>query len=312
MAMAKKIVVIGGGTGLANLLRGLKKYDLELCAIVTMTDDGASTGTLRKQFKILPPGDIRSCIAALSDEEEILTKLFQYRFEQGRGLAGHALGNLILLAMAQICGGFEKGTVELSRILEIKGDVLPSTLEHVELRAKLKSGKTVAGETQIAKAARHSPIQKITLSKKAKAYKEVVPKIKAADAILIGPGSLFTSIIPNFLIDEITKTVVQSRAKKIYIANVSTERGGTEKMTIENHLNTLISHSHHKILDFVLVNSRIIHTSNDQSKLGAIHNITETRDKIGRYGIIRADVVDLDQPLFHDSKRLAKKIAKII
>lgn len=311
--MKKKIVVIGGGSGLAMLLRGLKKYDFDISAIVTMTDDGRSTGILRKQFDSLPQGDIRRCIAALSDEEEILTKLFEYRFKRGKGLSGHALGNLILLAMQDICGSFERGIAEFSRILEAVGHVYPSTLENTGLVALLRSGRVVKGESRITKAGHRDPIKKLKLTKKAKPSVDALYAIKKADAIIIGPGSLYTSIIPNFLIKEITRAAATNRqAKKIYICNVSTERGETEKFSVEDHIETLVSYADPKIFDLVLVNSRIIHTNADEGKLGNVQNINTDKEKIGRYKIIHADVVNLENPLFHDSKRLAKKLAEII
>lgn len=311
--MNKKVVVIGGGSGLATLLRGLKKYDFDISAIVTMTDDGKSTGILRKQFGTLPQGDIRRCIAALSDEEEILTKLFEYRFKNGKGLSGHALGNLILLAMQDICGSFERGIVEFSRILEATGHVFPSTLDDVDLIATLKSGKIVKGESAITRAGHRDPIKKIKLIHKVKPFLDTVYAIKNADVILIGPGSLYTSIIPNFLIKEIAEAVVKNRrAKKIYICNVSTERGETEKFGVEDHINKIIEYADPKIFDIVLVNNRIVHANSDEGKLGTVKNITTDKDKIGRYKIISKDMVDLERPLFHDSKHLAKAIAEII
>jgi uncharacterized cofD-like protein len=309
----KKIVVIGGGSGLSMLLRGLKKYDFDISAIVTMTDDGKSTGILRQQFGSLPQGDIRRCIAALSDEEEILTKLFEYRFKRGKGLSGHALGNLILLAMQDICGSFERGIAEFSRILEAVGHVYPSTLENTDLVAILKSGRVVRGESRITRSGHRDPIKTIKLTKKVKPSQDAIYAIKNASAIIIGPGSLYTSIIPNFLIAEITRAVVRNRqAKKIYICNVSTERGETEKFGVADHIDTLIKYAHPKIFDMVLVNNRIVHANSDEGKLGTIKNITTDQEKIGRYKIINADMVNLENPLFHDSKRLAKKIAAII
>lgn len=311
--MKKKIVVIGGGSGLAMLLRGLKKYDFDISAIVTMTDDGKSTGVLRKQFGTLPQGDIRRCIAALSDEEEILTKLFEYRFKRGKGLSGHALGNLILLAMQDICGSFERGIAEFSRILEAVGHVFPSTLEDVDLIATLKSGKIVKGESAITRAGHRDPIKKIKLTKKVKPSADAIYAVKTADAIIIGPGSLYTSIIPNFLIGDITQAVVRNKkAKKIYVCNVSTERGETEKFGVEDHINKIIEYADAKIFDTVLVNNRIVHANSDEGKLGTVKNITAEAEKIGRYKIINTDLVDLENPLFHDSKRLARAIAEII
>src|SRR3990167_8871319 len=307
-----RIVVIGGGTGLANLLRGLKKYFSNLTAIVTMTDDGRSSGRLRQDLNILPPGDIRHCIVALADEEPIFNKLLAYRFPHGRGLKGHNLGNLILVALEDITGSFKKAIQEFSRILAIKGQVMPSTYEDAILSAKLKNGRVVWGESTITVAGHRSPIKKIMIHpESASANPDAVRAIERADVILVGPGSLYTSIIPNFLLREICRAVASSRAKKIYILNVSTERGETEGYTVLDHIKTLVEHSDPQIFDYCLVNSRLILKSSGK-RLGEVKNITAEEDKIGRYKIERADVIDDKNPLYHDSEKLARVILDII
>lgn len=307
-----KIVVIGGGSGLSNLLRGLKYHTEHITAIVTMSDDGKSSGRLREDFNILPPGDIRSCILALSDEEQLYHKIFTYRFPHGRGLKGHSLGNLLAVALADITGSFKKAIQEMSKILNIKGQVLPSTYEDVILSAKLSNGAVVWGESSIATAGHRSPIRELKLHpESAKANPEAVRAIEKADIIIVGPGSLYTSILPNFLLSDITRAVSSSRAKKIFICNVSTERGETEDYTVEDHIETLVKYSDVQICDTVLVNSKIVLKSSGR-RLGEVHNITSDKDKIDRYKIIKADLIDKENPLYHDREKLVNEIIKLV
>ena len=307
-----KIVVIGGGTGLANLLRGLKNHFDNLSAVVTMTDDGRSSGRLRQDFNILPPGDIRNCIVALADEEHLLNKLLSYRFPHGRGLKGHNLGNLLLVALEDIAGSFKKAVQELSRILAIKGKVLPSTYEDVILSARLTNGRVVWGESAFVTAAHRSPIESIQIHpQNARANKDAVRAIEKAEVILIGPGSLYTSVIPNFLLNDIKQAVVNSKAKKIYICNVSTERGETEGYSIGDHLKTLIKYAEPKICVFCLVNNKIL-LKTEGKRLGEVQNITTVENKIDRHRIISADIIDEKNPLYHDSEKLVREIVKII
>lgn len=307
-----KIVVIGGGTGLANLLRGLKHETEKITAIVDMSDDGRSTGKLRRDFNVLAPGDVRNCIVALADEEEIYHKVFAYRFPHGRGLKGHNLGNLILLALEDITGSFKKAIKEISEILNIKGKVLPSTYEDVIISAKLANGRVVWGQSSIAVTGHRSPIREISLHpESAKANLDAVSAIEKADCIIIGPGSLYSSIIPNFLLGDITRAVSSSRARKIYICNVSTERGETENYSVEDHIKTLIKHSDPKILDTVLVNSKIILKSSGK-RLGEVKNITTDAKKYNGFQIITADLIDDTNPLYHDGKKLVKTLKLLI
>lgn len=307
-----KIVVIGGGTGLSNLLRGLKNETEHISAIVDMSDDGRSTGRLRKDFNVLAPGDIRNCIVALADEEEIYHKVFAYRFPHGRGLKGHNLGNLILLAFEDITGSFKKAIQEMSRILNIKGQVLPSTYDDVILSAKLANGRVVWGESAFAVAGHRSPIREIKLHpESACANPEAVKALEKADCIIIGPGSLYSSIIPNFLLGDIARAVSTSRARKIYICNVSTERGETENYSVEDHIETLVAHADLKIFDTVLVNSKIVLKSSGK-RLGEVKNITTDKKQIGKYKIISADLIDDTNPLYHDSSKLVNALVGIL
>lgn len=221
-----RVVAIGGGTGLATVLRGLKNYPISLSAIVTMTDNGASSGKLSRELGIQPPGDIRKCLAALASDETLLTQLFEYRFTRGRGLSGHSLGNLLLLALTEITGDFDRAIQASSQILAIKGRVIPSTLDHVSLLAQLKNSQMALGEVDIPIRGHRFGIKKITLvPERVKANPNAVRLIENANLILIGPGSLFTSVLPNFLIKDLRRAVEHSPAAKIYICNASTERG---------------------------------------------------------------------------------------
>ena len=308
----KRIVVIGGGSGLANLLRALKYKSEKITAIVDMSDDGHSTGRLRRDFNVLAPGDIRSCIIALADEEQLYHKLFTYRFPHGRGLKGHNLGNLLLVALEDITGSFKKAIQEISRILNIKGQVLPSTYDDVIISAKLTNGKTVWGESSIPIAGHRSALKEIKLHpESAKANPQAINAIKKAQVIIIGPGSLFTSIIPNFLLSSIAQEVGKSKARKIYVCNVSTERGETENYSVEDHINAIISHSSPDILDTVLVNSKIILKSSGK-RLGEVKNITSNKNQVGKYRIVSRDLVDIKNPLYHDKEKLVNAIIEII
>lgn len=312
--MMKKIVAIGGGSGLATLLQGLKKYPFDISAIVTMTDDGLSSGRLRRDFGILPPGDVRKCILALSEEESLLKKLFSYRFKRGRGLSGQSLGNLLILGLEKITGNLREGIAAASKILSVQGKVTPSTYENLNLVAYLKSGKKIIGERKAFLAGRKDPIQKIELTNfRAKANPDAIKAIEKAEAIIIGPGSLFTSIIPNFLIRNITRAIIQNKkAKKIYICNVSTERGETQKYSVEDHIRKLIEHSDPKIFQFCLVNNKIIKVGQKEHKLGEVKNISTDKKKILNYQIIKTDLINDKLPLYHDSQKLTKVLKRII
>lgn len=309
----KNVVVIGGGTGLANLLSGLKVYTDSISAVVTMTDDGRSSGKLRKDFGTIPPGDIRKCLTALANDESLMTQMFNYRFDKGRGINDHALGNLLLVAMENITGSFREAIHQASHILAIKGEVLPSTFDQVDLKGKLANSKEYVGESLLVKEGHKSPIKKVSLKpSNVKTNHDVLWAIKNADGIIIGPGSLWTSIIPNFLLKDITSAVVRSRAKKIYICNIATERGETERYSVEDHIDNLIKHSHPRLFNHVLVNDKVLHVNHDQGELGKISNITTDKRKIDRYKIIKKDLINEENPLYHDKHKLAKAIMEII
>lgn len=304
-----KIVCIGGGTGLSNLLRGLKKYSRDITAIVAMSDAGKSSGVIRKVFKTLPPGDIRKCLAALSDEYRLLSDVFEYRFPKGSDfLSGHPFGNIWLAALIQKFGSFEKALDVSHHLLDAVGKVYPSTLDNVQLVAKFDDGKQVTGEDKIPLAGKK--IRKVFFNKKVvRGYKKAITAISDADLIVLGPGSLYTSVIPNLLVAEIVKAIKRNNhCTKIFIANCSTERGETEEMTIADHLDAIDRNCTKDIFDYVLVNNRILRRSKMVSKLGEINNITFNEKNYHQYKVIHKDLIDRKFPLYHDKEKLAKEI----
>ncbi len=252
-----KIVAIGGGTGLSMLLKGIKKYTNNITAVVTVGDDGGSSGRLREDMGILPPGDIRNCIAALADDDNLITELFQYRFKKGEGLEGHSFGNLFLTALCAITGNMVKAVKESSNVLNIRGVVLPATLDDMKLVAEYTDGTIVKGESNIPE--EHKSIKKLfTEPVHCQALPEVIEAILQADLIILGPGSLYTSVIPNLLVDGIVDAIMQSSAKKIYVCNIMTQPGETDNYSVASHVNALFSHANgRRILDAVLVNNSL-------------------------------------------------------
>jgi len=253
----KNIVVIGGGTGSFVVLNALRNSPHNLSAILTMADDGGSTGMLREDFGILPPGDVRRALVALShSDNKILSELFNYRFQEGRGLTGHSFGNLFLTALERLTGDFQKAIDEAGKILNIKGWVIPVTLEHTHLMAKLENGKIIRGETNI-DIPKHNPdlkIKKIWLEPKAKINPVARKAIQTADFIIIGPGDLYTSILPNLSVNGIAASLRQSRAKKIYIMNIMTKYGETNGFRASDFVKELENYLSLAVLDYVLVN----------------------------------------------------------
>ena len=248
-----KVVAIGGGTGLSTLLRGLKRKTSNLTAVVTVSDDGGSSGRLQKELGVLPPGDVRNCLVALADDEAMVTDLFKYRFSEGEGLSGHSFGNLFLAAMSGITGNFDKAIKESSRVLNIKGRVLPSTLGIVRLCARLEDGSVVEGESNISMSGQR--IKEVFFDPPfAAPLAEVLAAIAEADAIVLGPGSLFTSIVPNLLVDRIAREVAASSAVKIYVCNVMTQPGETDGMTASDHIRALMENAGAKICDYAIIN----------------------------------------------------------
>ncbi|MCX7926811.1 MAG: YvcK family protein [Candidatus Omnitrophica bacterium] len=315
LARGPKIVAIGGGTGLSMLLTGLKEYSSNISAIVTVADDGGSSGRIRKQFDILPPGDIRNCLVALADASSMMRQLFQFRFEEGSELAGHSFGNLFITVMTRLTGDFEKAVQETSRVLALRGQVLPSTLEKVVLVAKFKDGSIVEGENNIPK--QRKAIEKVFLKPAdVSASKEALRAIKDADVIVLGPGSLFTSILPNLLVHQITQAIVNSSAVKVYVCNVMTQPGETDGFNAAMHIKYLISHSHPRILDYCIVNTAKIpeHILKRYASEGA-YPVAYSRKSIQAMGyrVIEDDTITLeDQMVRHDTLKLAKLILGLL
>jgi len=268
-----KVVTIGGGTGLSTLLRGLKRYVAgdgawsidTLGAIVTVTDEGGSSGVLRKEFGMLPPGDVRNCIVALAEEEQLLSQLFSYRFESGEPFGGHSLGNLLLAALTDIAGGFDAAILAASEVLNIAGDIYPSTLDDVRLRATLADGSELLGEVAISgsylgeKASmkpRHERIVHLSIDPPdARPPQRALDAVAAADLILIGPGSLYTSVIPNLLIKPLAEAIRRAKALRVYVCNVMTQPGETDGFTAEEHLSAIVEHAG-LVVDAMILNGR--------------------------------------------------------
>lgn len=247
-----RIVTVGGGTGLSNLLRGLKKYSANITAIVTVADDGGSSGRLRREYGVLPPGDIRNCLAALADEEKLVTELFQYRFKTGEGLTGHSFGNLFLTAMSEVTGDLEKAIAASSQVLAVRGRVLPATLDHMVLWAEFEDGRYVEGESNIPEA--RGKIKHFG-SKPAnpKGLPQAIEDIKEADLIVIGPGSLYTSIIPNLLVPEILQALIDRTVPSIYLCNIMSQVGETDGYAVSDYVKVLDDLAGIRLFDVVLV-----------------------------------------------------------
>lgn len=310
---APKVVAIGGGTGLSTLLRGLKAFTPYLTAIVTVADDGGSSGRLRRELGVLPPGDFRNCIAALADDEALITQLFQYRFGQGECLDGHSFGNLFITALVAVTGSFERAILEAGRVLAVQGRILPSTLEDVMLVADLRdaaepdavpTGLTrVQGESAIPKAGQ--PIERVFLRPDgARAYPEAVRALLDADIIVAGPGSLFTSVLPNLLVQDIRRAVKASKALKLYVCNVATQPGETDGFDVGQHVTALQRHVGQGLFPHVLANDNPI-PSSEQPHLRPV--ALRYPANCG-YEVIANDLVDEAVPWRHDASKVAEQV----
>ncbi len=303
-----KIVAIGGGTGLSTLLRGLKAYDVDITAVVTVSDDGGSSGKLRKELGVLPPGDIRNCLVALAEEENLITKLFQYRFPKKGGLSNHSFGNLFLTALTSISGGFDKAILNASDVLAIKGRVLPVSLDNVKMKATLVDGEKIIGESKISKS--KSAIKTVEIEpKNAKVSQSVIDAISTADCIILGPGSLYTSVIVNLLFDGVIPALKKSKAVKLYIANIMTQVGETSNFTLSNHVNAIIQHTYPEILDAVFVNNGKLpkHIVERYAKLNSIP-VKIDKLEYKKIKIIKKNFVSKSQYAHHDFVKLSRAI----
>jgi uncharacterized cofD-like protein len=255
-----RIVAIGGGTGLSALLHGLKRYPVDITAVVTVSDDGGSSGRLRRDFDVLPPGDIRNCMVALSEDEALLSRLFQYRFHAGHGLKGHSFGNLFLTALTEVIGNFSDAVKASSEVLKIAGRIYPSTECDVTLEAILEDGSHVRGETRISHSRRR--IVKVRLNPaRCRPHPDTLAAIAEADLITLGPGSLFTSVIPNLLVQGISQAIRRSPAIKAYFVNLMWQPGETINFTASDHIRAIQKHASGKLLDYAIVNTEPIRTS---------------------------------------------------
>jgi uncharacterized cofD-like protein len=300
------VVAIGGGTGLATLLRGLKRHDVSITAIVTVADDGGSTGKIRTAYDIPAPGDIRNCLVALADDESLVSRLFQYRFTQaGSELDGHSLGNLFITALTKVTGSFERAVIDSATVLNIRGRVLPSTLENVRLDAELTDGSTIQGESKIQY--KEAPIHRVRLSPEdPAAYRPAVTAILNADLIVLGPGSLYTSIVPNLLVPDIVRAVRASSAPKVYVMNVATQTGETDHFTALDHLTVVDEQLGPGELDAVLINSNMASAEAIGPDLPIEPLLPDSWDQLDpRIRVIARDVVSEQNPLRHDPEKLA-------
>ena len=305
-----RIVVIGGGHGLATLLRGLKGYTKNLTAIVTVADDGGSSGELRRSLGILPPGDIRNCLTALSNDEELLTQLFQYRFSDETGLNGHSLGNLFISGLAEITGSFEEAVAESGRVLAVQGQVLPSTLTDVRLSASVelaekKKNLWIRGESKIPKS--KGQVKRLWLEPdNAPAYPPAIQAILSADLILVGPGSLYTSILPNLLVPDITAAIRASRAMKFFICNLASQPGETDRYSSGDHVAAIENHVGSHLFDLIVCNNNC---SEDLPTDVEWVKVDTDLERI--YPVYQTDLLDLEHPWRHDSKKLAQSLIDI-
>ena len=310
-----RIVAIGGGHGLATLLRGLKRFTSNITAIVTVADDGGSSGRLRHALGVLPPGDFRNCITALADDESLVTQLFQYRFPAApadAGLDGHNLGNLFITAMADVAGSFERAVLECSRVLSISGRVIPSTLESVtlvgDLRAEPARLNRVTGESSITRS--KGVIERVYLEPDdAPAYPEAVRAILEADLIVAGPGSLYTSVLPNLLVREIAQAIAASRAVRVYVCNVATQLGETDGFSVADHVDALENHLGPGLFPLILANGEFINSA-DLSP--GVEPVTLELPPDAHYLVMVEDLVDSAHPWRHDSDRLARALIRTL
>lgn len=307
-----RIVAVGGGTGLSMLLSGVKNITNNLTAVVTVGDDGGSSGRLRESMGILPPGDIRHCITALADDEDLVNKLFKYRFKTGEGLEGHSFGNLFITALCAITGDMVSAVKASSSVLSIRGRVLPATLDDMKLVAEMEDGRIIHGESTIPEA--HGKIKRLyTEPANCKALEDVIQAIRSAELIILGPGSLYTSVIPNLLVKQISDEIIKSKAKKIYVCNIMTQPGETDNYTVSDHLKALIKHAgSNKIVDAVLVNDYLPENLADKYQKAGSYPVKLDAVEIKKLGIrivAKKLIEDSKEGLVrHSSNRVARAV----
>jgi uncharacterized cofD-like protein len=307
-----KIVAIGGGHGLSTLLRGLKEYTTNLTAIVTVADDGGSSGVLRRELGVLPPGDVRNCIAALADAEPLVTKLFQYRFEEGDGLAGHSFGNLFIVAMSGVTGNMEDAIRQTSRVLAVRGQIIPSTMEDVTLCARTSDARTIHGESRIGPAIGNGACSRIRevylVPANPPAHPEAVRAILEADLIVLGPGSLYTSVLPNLLVQGVKRSLIAAPAPKIYVCNVATQHGETDGFSVADHVAAIEDHVGRGVINYVLANDNTVDVIPKAEQSKPVRVDTPINNGIR---LVATDVISEENYYHHDSTKLAEALMRI-
>ena len=308
------ITVVGGGHGLSVLLRGIKQATSNVTAVVTVADDGGSSGRLRQDLGMIPPGDLRNCLVALADTEPLMEKLFQHRFEGSSELSGHSFGNLFIAAMTQVTGDVETALKESSKVLAVKGQVLPASKEFVRLDAIMEDGTMVCGESQIPEA--HKRIHRVKLyPEHAEAVQSSLDAIRNAEAIVLGPGSLYTSVIPNLLVEGIGDAICRSKAVKIYICNVMTQPGETDGYTASMHVKAIMDHAGRNAVDYVIVNSTPVpeDLKRKYAETGAYPVVVDddALNQLG-VGIIKADLITSKDAIHHDPKKLCDSVMRVV
>ena len=308
------VTVVGGGHGLSVLLRGIKAATSNVTAVVTVADDGGSSGRLREEFGIIPPGDLRNCLVALADTEPLMEKLFQYRFKGKSELAGHSFGNLFIAAMNEVTGDMEQALQESSKVLAVKGQVLPASKDHVRLDAIMEDGTIVEGESQIPEV--HKKIHRVRLfPEHVQPVQSALDALKNADAIILGPGSLYTSIMPNLLVDGVAEAIRKSKAIKIYICNVMSQPGETDGYTASMHAKAIIDHGGKGIIDYMLVNDSPISPEMQEFYAGkGAYPVEVDEEAINALGVgfVKADIINEQELIRHDPDKLSKAVMNMV
>ncbi len=308
------VAVVGGGHGLSVLLRGIKAATSNVTAVVTVADDGGSSGRLREEFGIIPPGDLRNCLVALADTEPLMEKLFQYRFKGKSELAGHSFGNLFIAAMNEVTGDMEQALQESSKVLAVKGQVLPASKDHVRLDAIMEDGTVVEGESQIPEV--HKKIHRVRLfPEHVQPVQSALDALKNADAIILGPGSLYTSIMPNLLVDGVAEAIRKSKAIKIYICNVMSQPGETDGYTASMHAKAIIDHGGKGIIDYMLVNDSPISPEMQEYYAGkGAYPVEVDEEAINALGVgfVKADIINEQELIRHDPDKLSKAVMNMV
>ncbi len=318
----KKVVVIGGGTGNFTVLSGLKKYNIDLSAIVSMADDGGSTGILRDELGVLPPGDVRQCLVALSDSSRLMRSLMNYRFENG-SLQGHSFGNLLLSALEKVTGSFEKAVEEAGKILSIKGKVIPVTTHEVRLQMILNNGKVLQGEKEVHLSTEiHKGYKSIYLEPFPQANPHAISEIMNADLVVFGPGGLYTSLIPNLLVEGVGKALRETKAKKVFIVNLMNKKGQTPKFTVKDHLNELKKYVGKDVFDYIIVNNseppkELIDDYAEEGEM--VKNDLKNDVRVLEASLLSNELKEVQKGdtlkrnlIRHDSQKLANELMKIV